>query len=92
MMHARRGWSDRQPRPEDQHERGRRYLTEGRLTILAMDGLRVRALCVGHRSDYELGYDAGEGWWCSCGSLGDCAHVVALRLVVERGLVPASDS
>ena len=90
MIAGHRNSRERDADTDDDIERGRRLLAEGRLTVLGMDGLRVRALCVGHRGDYDLGYDADRGWWCSCGSFGYCAHLMALRLVTERGLIPVT--
>jgi len=43
----------------------------------------VRATCHGFRDSYELGYEPGLGWWCSCGSSRRCAHVMALELVTQ---------
>lgn len=72
--------------PADVRERaaakGRRYLTDGRLTIRAMDGRTIEATCRGDSGTHTLGWHAG-GWWCSCPARrGRCSHLVALRLVV----------
>ena len=67
------------------HERSRRYLVEGRLTVETREEGRIRAVCRGLRGVYDLGYERVRGWWCSCTSLEGgprrCAHVIALQLV-----------
>lgn len=71
----------RQPlRPED---RARRYLTEGRVTILHVEPGRVLASCLGLQDEYRLGLEPGHGWWCSCPEVGLCAHLLAVQLVTE---------
>lgn len=63
--------------------KGRRYLTEGRLTVRLVDeraGL-VQAQCRGDGALWALGHDS-RGWWCSCPARGRCSHLVALGLVV----------
>lgn len=67
-------------------ERSYQYLVDGRLTIEAIDGNRVRAICHGFNDSYELGYEPDLGWWCSCGTEGRCAHVMALELVTQPGV------
>lgn len=51
-------------------EKGRRYLTEGRL-----------ARCRGRGAEYALGLGV-DGWYCGCPARGRCCHRVALELVV----------
>lgn len=65
------------------HEKARRYLSAGYLTVLRVDGGRVRATCEGGDA-YDLGFDADTGWWCSCPARATCAHLLALQLVVRR--------
>lgn len=66
--------------------KGRRMLTEGRLTVKqAGDGLKIFAECRGDSGAvYKLGYDPRfKQWVCSCPALGKrCSHLVALKLVV----------
>jgi hypothetical protein len=62
--------------------KARRYLVEGRLVIEAVDASHVRASCRGGGYLYELGFDARNGWRCSCHARGECSHLVALQLVV----------
>lgn len=68
-------------------EKGRRLLTEGRLTILRVDGAIV-AECKGDSGEvYKLGYDPrvrSGGWRCTCPALGRCSHLVALQLVTVK--------
>jgi hypothetical protein len=64
-----------------------RYLTEGRLTVVAVDAVdhdHVEAVCRGSGELHDLGHDIGRGWWCSCPARGSCAHLQALQLVVVR--------
>jgi uncharacterized Zn finger protein len=66
--------------------KGRRLLTEGRLTVTTL-GLAslVLAECKGDSGAvYKLGYDPRfKDWSCSCPALGKrCSHLVALKLVV----------
>jgi hypothetical protein len=64
--------------------KARRYITESRLTIQSVHGARVFAQCRGDGTTYTLGYAHGR-WFCSCPARTvDCAHLRALRLVVDR--------
>lgn len=72
----------RSPR-ESVEEKGRRYLTEGRLVVDGVIDDEVRARCRG-RADYVLRL-AGGHWSCSCPASSRCAHLVALELVVVGG-------
>lgn len=69
---------------ENAQAKGRRYLTEGRLTVRQVD---QRAGVLAHvRGDSGLTYRAewcpDWGWSCNCPARTDqCAHLVALRLV-----------
>jgi len=61
-----------------------RYLAEGRLVVLRVDGDLVEAQCRGAGEVYELGHRPGRRggwWWCSCPARGRCCHVSALQLV-----------
>jgi uncharacterized Zn finger protein len=71
---------------ESVETKGRRYLLEGRLTVIAVDESIVRATCRGAGALYQLGFD-GEAWSCSCPAVGRCAHLVAVQLVTVRGQV-----
>jgi hypothetical protein len=74
--------------PRDNAEtKARRYLTEGRLIVLAVDRGRrhIDAWCRGDGDHYHLGYDPTRGWWCDCPARTDrCAHLCALRLVTVK--------
>jgi uncharacterized Zn finger protein len=69
-------------------EKGRRLLTEGRLSVeeIRPDGTIV-AHCRGDSGEvYALGYDAAKRQWrCTCAEMkGRCSHLVALQLVTVR--------
>ncbi len=69
---------------ESAHDKGRRYLVEGRLTIRAYS--RTAGVVALVRGDSGLVYRAewspDLGWSCNCLARSDaCAHLVALRLV-----------
>ena len=69
---------------ESAHDKGRRYLTEGRLTIRSAN--RAGGVVAIVRGDSGLVYRAewvpDVGWTCNCPARTDqCAHLVALRLV-----------
>jgi uncharacterized Zn finger protein len=65
--------------------KARRYLAEGRVTILRVGDAVVRAEVRGDGEIYETGYSPSRGWICSCPVRGPrCCHVLALRLVVVR--------
>lgn len=57
-----------------------RYLAEGRVSVLHVNGSTVRASVRGSGAFYETAHDRGQ-WSCSCPSLRACAHVLALQLV-----------
>ena len=61
-----------------------RYLSEGRLVVTAEHGDHVTAVCRGDGDSYQLGHHPRHGWHCNCAARGDCAHLVALRLVTSR--------
>jgi uncharacterized Zn finger protein len=65
---------------EGAEAKGRRYLVEGRLTVVACEDWQVEALCKGDSGHmYVLGYTR-DGWWCECPAT-RCSHLVALQLV-----------
>jgi len=67
-------------------EKGRRLLSEGRLTLLEVDGDRIKAECRGDSAAvYDTGFSEERGeWYCSCPARSKCAHLVALQLVTVR--------
>jgi hypothetical protein len=72
------------PSRENAATKGRRYLTEGRLTIRNVHGGRIWAECRGDGETYQLGYAHGR-WFCGCPARTvDCCHLRALRLVLDR--------
>lgn len=71
---------------ENVQVKGRRYLTEGRLTVERVGSGLIVASCRGDDGDvYQLGFDPRKGQWrCTCPARGRCCHLVALRLVTRR--------
>jgi len=73
---------------ENVQTKGRRLLTEGRLTVLVMnDSGLIAASCRGDSGEppYALGYDPrAREWRCTCEARGLCSHLVALKLVTVR--------
>lgn len=82
---------------ENVEQKGRRYLTEGRLTVLKSDprsGL-VIAECRGTDATYKLGFDPRRREWrCTCPGPKSrkCSHLVALRLVVRPTVNEGSEN
>ena len=71
---------------ESAAEKGRTYLTEGRLIVTGLSTVHVSATCRGDGALYRLGYVHGH-WSCDCPARTDqCSHLVALRLVVAVDL------
>jgi hypothetical protein len=70
-------------RVPDPHDIARRYLSEGRLRVLFVDRAHVLARCEGQRGIYQVGYEPGRGWWCSCEWGAECHHQLALKLVTR---------
>ena len=69
---------------ETEHEKARRYLADGRLTIRQFNRAAVVAFVVGEHSGltYRTEWDPDTGWTCNCISRERlCAHIRALRLV-----------
>ena len=64
--------------------KGRRYVSEGRLIIRALDehGGTVQADVRGDGAIWSCGRDERGAWYCSCPALRRCAHLHALGLVV----------
>lgn len=51
---------------ENAHDKGRRYLTEGRLTVKSLSEHHISATCRGDSAEvYTLTGDH-RGFWCSC--------------------------
>jgi hypothetical protein len=76
---------------EDHQTKGRRYVLEGRLVVRLAGPQGVRAICRGQGHWYELGWERGPGWWCSCPAATRCAHLVALQLVTTAPSGPRED-
>jgi hypothetical protein len=77
---------------ESADAKARRYLVEGRLTVLEVGPAVVRATCRGDGQVYRCGWWRGR-WGCTCPAAGTfraaCAHLLALRLVVVE---PSGDA
>jgi uncharacterized Zn finger protein len=72
---------------ENAETKARRYLTEGRITVIRVAGDEVRAVARGDGQLYRCGHVAGPrgGWFCTCPARADrCCHLEALRLVTIR--------
>ena len=70
---------------EAAHDKGRRYLTEGRLLLTTVTDHTIDARCRGDGQMHKLGWNHADRWWCSCEARTDrCSHLVALRLVCIR--------
>jgi hypothetical protein len=65
---------------ENALNKGRRYVSEGRLVVRSVDAENARAECRGDGAIYELGFADGR-WSCDCPALGRCSHQYALGLV-----------
>jgi hypothetical protein len=65
-------------------EKGRRYVSEGRLIVRSVDedAGTAEADCRGAGAVYACGRDEAGHWYCDCRARGLCAHLEALRLVV----------
>lgn len=69
---------------EDFTTKARRYLAEGRLTVLHVGNPTIDATCRRDSGElYRVGYAPG-GWACDCPAKGRCAHLQALMLVTLR--------
>jgi hypothetical protein len=84
---------------ESLREKALRYISEGRLQVVLVNGERIEANVRGTDTTHRVGYQRG-GWWCSCEAhrFGQrCSHLAALQLVTRRperqhvdaGLTPA---
>lgn len=69
-------------------DKGRRYLTEGRLTVSYVEDDGVIATCRGTGSTYLVTIDDTGDWTCTCSARRTCAHLHALALVVDRAEGP----
>lgn len=68
---------------EGAQQKARRYLLEGRIMIRSVGPQGVRAHVRGQGSVYNVAYEAGGGWRCSCPARTPrCCHVIAVQLVV----------
>jgi hypothetical protein len=66
---------------EDATSKARRYVSEARLTIVAVDGDSIDATCKGDGRLYQVTHRRGQGWHCDCDARGRCSHQLAAGLV-----------
>ena len=68
---------------ENKQDKARRYLCEGRLTVLEVNRITgfIRAIVKGDGALHRVRHDGGE-WHCSCPALRRCSHLLAVGLVV----------
>jgi uncharacterized Zn finger protein len=64
---------------EGAEAKGRRYLQEGRLIVLAAARDHVDAVCRGAGEVHRVAYRRGS-WACTCTARGLCSHLVAVQL------------
>jgi hypothetical protein len=68
--------------------KGRRLLAEGRLQVTRVDSdaRLITAKCKGDSAEiYDLGFRGDQNrWGCTCEARGNCAHLVALKLVTVK--------
>jgi uncharacterized Zn finger protein len=69
---------------ENVEQKARRYLAEGRLTILHLDELGIVAICKGGGAFYNVRWSPERSWSCDCPAKGACAHMRALQQVTVR--------
>lgn len=70
---------------ENAQNKGMRYLTEGRLTLIRVQGDLVWAVCRGGGEVFRCGHDPnGARWWCECPAKTRCSHLHALQSVTIR--------
>jgi len=60
--------------------KARRYVSEGRVVVGAVDSATARAEVRGDGRIYTVRFDNGR-WTCDCPALGRCSHEYALGLV-----------
>jgi uncharacterized Zn finger protein len=66
---------------ESADAKARRYLSEGRVTVVAVAVEHVDAIVKGDAALWRVTYRRG-GWHCPCPAKGRCAHLLALGLIV----------
>lgn len=71
---------------ENVEQKARRYLTEGRVVIEAVDRKRIVATVRGSGAMHTVTYEPG-GWSCDCPATGRCSHLLAVGLVCVAPIV-----
>ena len=68
---------------EGSQQKARRYLLEGRVMVRSVGPQGVRAHVRGQGFVYNVGYEAGGGWSCTCPArTPKCCHAIAVQIVV----------
>ena len=66
---------------ENAAAKGRRYLTEGRVTVLDVSAKRIAAVIRGDGAVWFASWTPDSGWACDCPARGRCSHLIATGLV-----------
>lgn len=75
---------------ENAQIKARRYLVEGRVTVLVVDTDHVRAMTRGDGELHRQRWTRPAGWTCTCTARGRCSHLLAVGLVVAVDLGEAA--
>ena len=66
--------------------KGRRYLTEGRVTVLDVSADRTAATIRGDGAVWFASWTPDSGWVYDCPARGRCSHLIAMGLVTVAPL------
>lgn len=69
---------------ENIESKARRYLIEGRVSIVAAHSHHVTALVTGTENTHHVERESSGRWVCSCPARGRCCHIAACQLVTQR--------
>jgi len=73
---------------ENARDKAARYLTSGRVNVLAVGPGHVRATVRGDGFLWPVSYSTAAGWDCRCPARTDqCCHLLAVRLVCTPDLL-----
>ena len=73
---------------ENAETKARRYLTEGRLIVRAINGAHVTAIARGNGAIHRINHHPGTGWDCTCPARSRCCHLIAAQLVTAPQEAP----
>jgi uncharacterized Zn finger protein len=71
---------------ENAADKGRRYLTEGRVIITVVGDGQVDAIVRGDGIRHAVAWRP-DTWTCTCPARGACSHLLAVRSVVATDLL-----